>query len=873
MKYIKIFLAMSEEDMGAELNELSDYIRSLNDLYIGRNIFFELCMPGETDADDIDGSQYFLLLFYRDAEEKIVEDFDIALKKFNVSKTPKIVTYFKIAEEDSISEGVKSFMERLEKGLGHFYNKFDNIDTVKLSMLLEMARNQETKLDIEFQDGKVLADKKEVGDISLDNIPQYFNNEMLNKLREERMKLEEEYIRLQDISIRKKDDKKLYEKLNDIKIKKIKVDKRFHEIEMDVLNMTSKIVGMTTEGKPLTVKAKIAVEYSNVGEYKKGIDVLDDEEWERESDKEKEKIEIGKYNLEGLVNEKRIKIYMLKAQGLNDISEHRILKYYEQAVELIFEYDLDLDFAMEYVDFLWEQKSFKKGTEICEKIYHILQKSDVNNGYMYSRVLNYLGMFYHSTNQYVKAEEKYQEVLKIMRELSKTNRSAYIGKVADICFNLGSLYKDIGKYKEGEKKLQEALEIRRELSKTNRSAYIGYVAKSCNNLGILYKATERYEEAEEKYEEALEIYRELSETNRSAYIGDVANSCNSLGILYKATGRYKEAEEMHQEALKIRRELSKTNRSAYIEKVADSCNALGVLYQDIGKYKAAEEKLQESLDIYIELSETNRSAYIGDVAKSCNNLGILYKATERYEEAEEKYEEALGIYRELSETSRSAYIGDVAMSCNNLGALYQDTRRYKEAEEMHQEALKIRRELSKTNRSAYIGNVANSCNNLAALYLAVGRYDEAKGKCKEALKIYEELNEKGGAYAEKIKELSGVIAWLNKKIEEKGFDDVGHKPPIVEVKDVSAQSKQLPFILTYNGSGEMTKYVLDIVSDKPQLFVLDKDGCQIEGEIEQAIPSVVIDAFIKKIEESDYENGQKSALKEYMNSFMELLCF
>ena len=159
---------MSEADMEEEKAELADYIRSLNDLYVKRGIFFELCGPREADAGYIDESQYFFLLFYREADEEIVKDFDIAIEKFNVNAASKIVTYFKIAEENSISEGVRSFMERLEKGMEHFYNKFESIDTVKLSMLLEMARNQETKLDIEFKDGKILADKKEVEDISLD---------------------------------------------------------------------------------------------------------------------------------------------------------------------------------------------------------------------------------------------------------------------------------------------------------------------------------------------------------------------------------------------------------------------------------------------------------------------------------------------------------------------------------------------------------------------------------------------------------------------------------------------------------------------------------------------------------------------------------
>ena len=290
MKYIKIFLAMSDADMKKEKAELADYIRSLNDLYIGRSIFFELCMPGETDTDDIDNSQYFFLLFYRDADEKIVEDFDIALKKFNASETPKMVTYFKIAEGKSISEGVRSFMERLEKEMEHFYNKFESIDTVKLSMLIEMARNQETKVDIESQDGKIFADKREVEDISLDNIPQYFRNEALNKLREERAKLEEEYIELRKASGENPDDDGLFKKLCDVNERKNKADKQLHQIEMDILRMTSNIVEMTSDGRPLTARAKKAIESFNAGDYAGCENVLDDEErrraWERANERE-----------------------------------------------------------------------------------------------------------------------------------------------------------------------------------------------------------------------------------------------------------------------------------------------------------------------------------------------------------------------------------------------------------------------------------------------------------------------------------------------------------------------------------------------------------------------------------------------------------
>ena len=157
MRYIKLFLAMSEEELREERMELSDYIRSLNDLYVERGIFFELCESGTADDRLIDEAQYFFLLFYRNAEHKLLEEFDRALETFSAKGAPKIVTYFKVAEDRAISEEVRSFMKRLETGLEHFYNHFESLDTVKLGMLLEMARNEETKLELRLEDGKLFA--------------------------------------------------------------------------------------------------------------------------------------------------------------------------------------------------------------------------------------------------------------------------------------------------------------------------------------------------------------------------------------------------------------------------------------------------------------------------------------------------------------------------------------------------------------------------------------------------------------------------------------------------------------------------------------------------------------------------------------------
>ena len=78
--------------------------------------------------------------------------------------------------------------------------------------------------------------------------------------------------------------------------------------------MTSNIVGMTSEGKPLTVRAKKAIEYFNAGDYENCKNMLDDEERRRAWERADEKEAVINEEREGLINEIRIKVDTIKAQ-------------------------------------------------------------------------------------------------------------------------------------------------------------------------------------------------------------------------------------------------------------------------------------------------------------------------------------------------------------------------------------------------------------------------------------------------------------------------------------------------------------------------------------------------------------------------------
>ena len=733
-KYIKIFLAMSEEDMGMELNELSDYIRSLNDLYIGRSIFFELCMPGETDADDIDGSQYFFLLFYRDADERIVEDFDIALKKFNASKTPKIVTYFKIAEEGSISEGVRSFMERLEKGLEHFYNKFDNIDTVKLSMLLEMARNQETKIDIEFQDGKILADKKEVEGISLDNIPQYFKNEALNKLREERLKLEEEYIKLRAAIKEEPDDDELFRKLYDVNERKNKADEQFHQMEMDILKMTSTIVEMTSDGKPLTVRAKKAIEYFNAGDYENCKDVLDDEERKRAWGRVGEKKAVIDEECEGLINEIRIKIDTIKAQGINNKSEKEIIELYEEAKEKIFEYNLNWTILLNYINFLQNQCFYYEGIKLGEQLVTISHLHQTKILEEYKILLFYLGHLYLETNNYDKAEMRLRQVLE-MDLYDEEEKPYYI--ISDYC-NMGILYEKMCKYDDAEKNYLKAIEYIEK--STNRNYFQTWSeAKVYDNLGNLYLKTGNMEKSEIAYIKAKELIQmEEEEGNIECARTNMIISIN-LGGLYLKKGYYESAQKEYENAKKICEELMEENRTHYLAEYIGICCGIGCVNGKLKNYDESVTWLNKGVNLYKEIERRNQGLCSEEFADIFNQLGTAYYFLKNYDKAEMAYSRALEMEKTLNKNGKNNVYGIIHVY-KNLGNLYQETKKYLRAEKTYKEALLLKNSIN-DDKDIFLNKLLLEISiDMGSFYGKIKKFSEAEKHMYIALEKCQNIN-------------------------------------------------------------------------------------------------------------------------------------
>ena len=260
-----------------------------------------------------------------------------------------------------------------------------------------------------------------------------------------------------------------------------------------------------------------------------------------------------------------------------------------------------------------------------------------------------------SLNDFEKAINLYEMVLKELRELAKQNPEAYKPDVARTLNNLGNLLNNTNHLKQAQAYYEEALEIRRELAKQNPEAYNPDVATTLNNLGNLLSDTNDFKQAQAYYEEALEIRRKLAEQNPEAYKPDVAMTLNNLGTLFSDTNKLKQAQAYYEEALEIYRELAKQNPEAYKPDVAMTLNNLGALLYATNDLKQAQDYYEEALEIHRDLAKQNPEAYNLSVAITLNNLVIPYLELKKKGDAEKAYQGAHDIYQKLAGRHPGAY--------------------------------------------------------------------------------------------------------------------------------------------------------------------------------------------------------------------------
>ena len=357
MKTIKILMATTAEELKNERKELGDYIHTLNEHYHSKGIYFHLgnlldIEPEEKMDEELCDSDLFYLIFSDKADEMIVKKFDVALQQFKEKNAPRIYTYFqKLPDGTGATESVKAFMAKLDKEIGHYYNVFLHIDSIKLNMLLELTRTRLLDGKVDIKDGKALVDGKEM--LTLENVPLFKNNEEFHKLIKERDELQERMAGLASQYAADPSDIEVSQQLSDNAVRRKEITEQLHRMEKNMLEICSTIAERNSSGKPITWREKEASRYLDDGNYEGALAVLRDKNRIDDLKHAKAVKESGNEGIIGFINEDRLRIQTLEAKGRNSNTLPEIYESYEEAVKVAEEELVETHIVYEYAWFLY----------------------------------------------------------------------------------------------------------------------------------------------------------------------------------------------------------------------------------------------------------------------------------------------------------------------------------------------------------------------------------------------------------------------------------------------------------------------------------------------------------------------------------------
>ena len=594
---ITIFLASSEELIN-DRNSFSDLIRSLDNIYEDRGIriklqkwedFFAYCTGTRTQDQYnqvLSASDMCICLFHKRAGQYTVEEFHHAIAEYQrTGDHPKTYVYARALVEGEVEEEeLKQFKDELFKQMGHYWCNYATEDSMKLHFVMQFERlinanhgHREDNQNLSIEQGNVMLHGRKIADYN--NIPFAANNTEVLSLKEKIAALDKDIVALRSIG-----NDALTPMINEKLSERHQYQEHLEQLEKQLLDTALSISKIISSGHPISERKRAAIEMFEQGNNKGVLDMLNEEDIERDYQSAKSRLSAGKQ-----LEETAQKVIQAARDEIRSLVDEYLLK------------------AKTWMSTYSEANRFDEACKCYEQAIALTRESLPEEN-LAERLFEY-GLFLQDNNQYHQIETYYQEALTIRERLAKAHPEAYEAKVAMTLNNLANLYHKTQRFGRAEEYFLRASEIYERLATAHPEAYESYVAGTLNNLANLYKDTRRFTEVEAYYLRALEIYERLASAHPEAYEADVALTLNNLAILYSDTQRFNDAEAYYLRASEIYERLASAHPEAYESYVANTLNNLANLYKDTRRFTEAEAYYLRALEIRERLASAHPEAY------------------------------------------------------------------------------------------------------------------------------------------------------------------------------------------------------------------------------------------------------------------------
>lgn len=536
MKTIKIFLASSEE-LQTEREKMADLVLHLNKLFKGRGLeldlekweYLDASMSGKRKQDEYNDVLHqcdiCMVLFWRRFGSYTGEELEVAYKSNLAGGNPqKIYVFFKNPNGDDISQEVRDFIAEYEQRFGgHFFCKYQTVDTMKLEFLLQLENYQKELIGeqaIEVRNEHVYVDNEAL--VDLNNVPFAAANEGFQKMQADLKELMEEIASIQDELEKKQqrlekkkakmekdpDDEDYKEEYEEVKeeVEKLigklqpklnKYNKMKEDFEREQQNLFNTARRMSAlRSQRITERMGRAIEAFEEGDAHRANIILN--EAERDADQALADIRQAKKVGVLSIDELLLKTSTIMSDTKMPTGERieQTYQLYQKAVTPAKEMDYDkekyVDLLEKYGCFLADYAKYDEALAIHSELARLREEMLGKDHPRTAASYNNIGIVYFNLGDYDKALEYYKQAMDIRgRALGKEHPNT-VQSYNDIAWT----YHLLGKYKEALPWAEKAV------------ASFPEHPEIIDTLATVYHGLDRYDEALEKFELCLKLKKE-----------------------------------------------------------------------------------------------------------------------------------------------------------------------------------------------------------------------------------------------------------------------------------------------------------------------------------------------------------------------------
>lgn len=696
LKEIPIMIA-ADEELHEEKISFTELIHNLNEVLEPRGLRLRRIKwtPGESDEyfQILSKSEMCLNLYWKQLPATADQELKIAYEATCVGNNPHHLYIFFKEPSENITADLADFKAGFETQYGHFYCRFENVDTMNLHFLLqfEFSQNKKGEQMVSVEDGTIKFCGRDI--VDLDKVPFAGLNTEYRQLQTKVKELEKELVNARSLYKENPDNDELLDNLASVRAHLTKAREEYNRYQKFLLNKELEFLLFSNE--EITDNMRHAKELFEHGDAEGAARIMCVEDLllaKEENDK---------------LFDAHLTHRTLEIKQLKDAAGYALVNPCTTAQERYSSACIAYEAAL----------------DIAEKInYDNENKADLLFSYADIQC---------DYNHKKEAVSNYQLSLKLLRQLVVSNPGVCQTKMVMTLNNLASLLEDMNSFNQAEQYYDEALIECRALYNTDNDKYRDMLVTVLNSFAVLKERNCQYENAATLFDEALHLIKESVIDNSHEVLSQKSGILHNIAYLYYKTDKYNESERYYLDALKIRKYLAGVDKNSYQHFLAQSLDGLAVLKMAMHQYKEADSLNSEALEIYISLSNDNPDVFLPSYANAIENRSNLQSELPIFDYAEQYLIKALEIRERLAKQNPEIHIPHIARDLNNYGVLLVRMKRLDDAEKKYLDALRIRKELAKSNQKASLLDLAITLWNMAAMYQKMGEC--AKDKMKKCL--------------------------------------------------------------------------------------------------------------------------------------------